>query len=211
MDKTDNYQSEEDASLLIVAEPESDYKKVGTQKINDRLTKNELNFKYQLIKGRIAENIVQELFLSEGYQVYKFGIENNYPFLLQQIKGNDTKQSISLRIAPDLVILDPTNNEIFYVEVKFCSSSKYKLNRKIDLENYMHCYPNTFFFIVGCEYIYLIHIEEFVKAKEIDLTEDSNIERYEISKTASFSLRPMVIDQFKTIATNILQGVPKKI
>jgi len=69
----------EDTSQTIVNETTGGYKVA----LSDR----ELNFKFQLLKGRIAENLMQELFLSEGYQVFKFGIENNLPYLLQQIKG----------------------------------------------------------------------------------------------------------------------------
>ncbi|MDO5970309.1 hypothetical protein Q4Q35_10875 [Flavivirga aquimarina] len=77
-----NYEDIDDYTLSIVREPASDYNKIGKNKEDEAVSLQELNFKYRLIKGRIAENLIQELFLSEGYQVYKNGIENTHPFLL---------------------------------------------------------------------------------------------------------------------------------
>ncbi len=71
--RTSNYEFPEDSSLMFVEESRADYNKVGNEKDSESLSNEELNFKYQLIKGRIAENLIQELFLSEGYQVHKFG------------------------------------------------------------------------------------------------------------------------------------------
>ena len=40
------------------------------------LTDKEYNYRYGMIKGRIAETLIQELFLSLGYNVFRYGMEH---------------------------------------------------------------------------------------------------------------------------------------
>ena len=173
--------------------------------IAEGLNCRELNFKYQLIKGRIAENLIQELFLSEGYKVFKFGIENNLPYLMQQIRTNKSQQALSLRVAPDLIIYDEKEGEIFYTEVKFCSNGNFDLDSRIELDKYMNCYPNTVFFIVNPEGIFVVEVERFRESRRIALNEEYSIFNY-----SRFSLRTKVIEQFEEIAWYLLSGIPKR-
>jgi hypothetical protein len=43
------------------------------------LTDKERNYRYGMIKGRIAETLIQELFLSLKYNVFRYGMENTIP------------------------------------------------------------------------------------------------------------------------------------
>ena len=187
----------EDTSQTILNETTGGYKVA----LSDR----ELNFKFQLLKGRIAENLMQELFLSEGYQVFKFGIENNLPYLLQQIKGMGSHQALSLRVAPDLIIFEPISKGIHYVEVKFCSNGVYNLNPKINLDTYIACYPNTIFFIVSKHGILEVGIEQFRESRKIDLTDQENL----ISNRSIFNLRPKVIEQFEKMSLHLLSNISR--
>jgi hypothetical protein len=40
------------------------------------LTEKESKFREGMIKGRIAETLVEELFLSLGFSVFRYGMEN---------------------------------------------------------------------------------------------------------------------------------------
>ena len=58
--------------------------------INNGLSKKEGRYKEGMIKGRIAETLIEELFLSLGYNVFRYGMENTVPAitkLLQDVKS----------------------------------------------------------------------------------------------------------------------------
>ena len=86
-------------------------------------TEEDLRFKYKLLKGRIAENIVQELFIEAGYFVRKFGIESVDPTLSQMLSRSLDNQTKQIRKTPDFIIADikkdHTKNKAYYVETKF--------------------------------------------------------------------------------------------
>lgn len=58
---------------MKVNEPKSIYLATGKDR-EGKLSRKELNFAFNLTKGRIAEPLIQELFLLEGFQVYKYGL-----------------------------------------------------------------------------------------------------------------------------------------
>jgi hypothetical protein len=45
----------------------------------DGLTDQDWSYRYNMIKGRIAETLIQELFLSLGFSVFRYGMENTIP------------------------------------------------------------------------------------------------------------------------------------
>lgn len=45
-----------------------------------------------MIKGRIVESLIQELFLSMGYNVYRYGMENTIPAIIKCITINELKE-----------------------------------------------------------------------------------------------------------------------
>ncbi|MBN2682259.1 MAG: hypothetical protein JXR58_07105 [Bacteroidales bacterium] len=47
------------------------------------LTEKDRNYRYNMIKGRIAETLIQELFLSLGYNVFRYGMENTIPGIME--------------------------------------------------------------------------------------------------------------------------------
>lgn len=204
-----NYALEEDSSSLILEESQADYGKIGQNKETKSISEKELNFKYQLIKGRIAENLIQELFLSEGYQVYKYGIENNYPFLLQQIKSTESQQALSLRIAPDLIIYDPENRQVYYAEVKFCFSGRFNLRSNIDRDDYQKSYPNTLFFIATLDGLFEINFDVFSQCRHLDLSSTENKEKYSIANNSHFNLRPKSIEEFERLSQKFFESIPK--
>ena len=51
------------------------------------LTDKERIYRYNMIKGRIAETLIQELFLSLGYNVFRYGMENTIPGIMELLKG----------------------------------------------------------------------------------------------------------------------------
>lgn len=51
------------------------------------LTEKEKAYRYGMIKGRIAETLIQELFLSHGYNVFRYGMGNTTPVIMELFKG----------------------------------------------------------------------------------------------------------------------------
>lgn len=45
------------------------------------------NYRFNMIKGRIAETLIQELFLSLGYNVFRYGMENTIPGIMDLLRG----------------------------------------------------------------------------------------------------------------------------
>ncbi len=79
-----------------------------------------------LIKGRIAENIVSEMLQEAGYFVYRFGYEGVLQSLTQKglpkMKLN-TIPAQKIRTMPDFIVMDKEGN-VFFVEVKFRSNGE---------------------------------------------------------------------------------------
>src|SRR6266446_969480 len=54
--------------------------------IAEGLSKKEHSYRYNMIKGRIAETLIQELFLSLKYNVFRYGMENTIPGIMDLLK-----------------------------------------------------------------------------------------------------------------------------
>jgi len=57
-----------------------------------------------MIKGRIADTLVEELFLSQGYSVFRYGMENTIPGIMDLLKGVRSDVAHDIRTMPDFVI-----------------------------------------------------------------------------------------------------------
>ncbi len=82
------------------------------------LTPKEQNFRYNMIKGRVAETLIQELFLSLGFNVFHYGMERSVPGITNLLKGIKSPVAREIRSMPDFIIQD-THNEVYFVEVKY--------------------------------------------------------------------------------------------
>jgi Holliday junction resolvase len=71
------------------------------------------------IKGKIAESIIERLFIELGYEVYQFGIENIFPSLVNKIKRSEDETSQCLRLMPDFVVYHPEKKIPLFIEVKY--------------------------------------------------------------------------------------------
>jgi hypothetical protein len=73
-----------------------------------------------MIKGRIAEAIIEELLKASGNDVYRFGYESILQNLVQNNSNFDrrNKNAHQLKSIPDFVVLNSDGNN-FFLEVKF--------------------------------------------------------------------------------------------
>ncbi len=101
-----------------------------TNEFDDNLMESGLSekdkaYRYGMIKGRIAETLIQELFLSLGYNVFHYGMENTIPSIMELLKGVRSDVSLQIRRMPDFVIQNPKTKDVFFAEIKFRASGKF--------------------------------------------------------------------------------------
>ncbi len=97
----------------------TDEDKQNTEDETKGLSEKERDFRYGMIKGRIAETLIQELFLSLGYNVFRYGMENTIPGIMELLKGVRSDVAQEIRRMPDFVIQEPKTKSVFFIEVKF--------------------------------------------------------------------------------------------
>ncbi|OPY31118.1 MAG: hypothetical protein A4E32_02102 [Methanomassiliicoccales archaeon PtaU1.Bin124] len=119
---------------------------------------------YNMIKGRIAETLIEELFLSMGYRVYRYGMENTIPGISTNLLGVDKLSSNvanNIRKMPDFVV--QKDNSVFFIEVKFRKSEQFSIRDVGD----DYPYNDVFFIIVSKKHIKCITIQELRENKTI--------------------------------------------
>jgi len=118
---------------------------------------------YNVIKGRIAETIVQELFLSLGFQVFKYGMENTIPGIMELLKGVRDEVANDIRRMPDLVIY--RDRKAHFIEVKFRANESLRLS---DVDKHAdYPYENALFVVVSKKHIKCISFQELLDGEEI--------------------------------------------
>ncbi|HVY75920.1 MAG TPA: hypothetical protein VG890_13875 [Puia sp.] len=116
----------------------------------------ELKFHYDTIKGRIAETLVQELFLNMNYCVYRYGMENTVPGILELLRGVNSDVAQDIRRMPDFVIQHKESKEVYFIEVKFRADGYF--DYKGLKSNYP--YPNAFVILVSKKHIKCLSVKE---------------------------------------------------
>ncbi len=130
------------------------------------LSDKNYTYRYNMIKGRIAETIVEELFLSLGFNVFRYGMENSVPAIKGLLRGVETAAAFNIRAMPDFVVQAPETKDVYFIEVKFRASGTFC---KKDLpDNYP--YENAYVVLVSKKHIKCISVAELNEGKEITPT-----------------------------------------
>jgi hypothetical protein len=162
------------------------------------LSDKDYNYRYGMIKGRIAETLIQELFLSLGYNVFRYGMENTVPGIMELLKGVRSDVAQEIRRMPDFVIQNPKTKDVHFIEVKFRASGEFRLS---DLpKNYP--YGNAYIIIVSKKHIKCITVQELEEGKEI--TPES---RNYLGNRKEFDLDKDVIIDFCDFAVQFFASV----
>ncbi|MFD2726279.1 hypothetical protein [Hyunsoonleella rubra] len=162
------------------------------------LTDQQRNYRYNMIKGRIAETLIQELFLSLGYNVFHYGMEKTIPGIIELLKGVKTEVANEIRRMPDFVVQNPKTNEVFFIEVKFRKSGEY-LPKDLPKD---YPYSNAFIILVSKKHIKCISVRELEEGKEITPTS-----RNYLGSRKEFELDKNVIIDFCNFAVQFFEGV----
>jgi hypothetical protein len=149
------------------------------QNSSNGLSKRESRYKEGMIKGRIAETLIEELFLSLGYNVFRYGMENTVPGIMELLKGVRGDVADNIKRMPDFVV--QKGKDVFFVEVKFRKDEEFS---RSDLpKNYP--FENAFFIIVSKKHIKCISFNELEEGKKITPTSHNylgNRKEFELDK-----------------------------
>lgn len=96
------------------------------------------NFDYNMIKGRIAEALIEQLFIKLGYRVYRYGMENSIPGIMELLRGAKSEVANMIKRMPDFVIQEKTGDAHF-IEVKFSKNETFSIKNLN--EDYKGEYP----------------------------------------------------------------------
>ena len=162
------------------------------------LSEKEKNYRYNMIKGRIAETLIQELFLQLKYNVFRYGMENTIPGIMDLLKGVKSEVAEEIKRMPDFVIQNPRNGEVYFIEVKFRAAEKFSFK---DLsKNY--AWENVYIIIVSKKHIKCITYQELKEGKEIN-PESRNY----LGSRKEFDLDKDVIIDFCKFAIQFFENV----
>ena len=158
------YKKDGKSKDVAIAEKEPEKKEIKKQ--NPKTETKENPWISGVIKGRIAETIVEELFRSLGFQVFSYGMENSIPGIKELLKGVRGDVSKNIRQMPDFVVFK--DNQAHFIEVKYRASGELKLK---DIAKYGdYPFENALFVLVTKKHIKCISYKELSDGKEITST-----------------------------------------
>ena len=172
--------------------------KNGNKSDEKGLSERESGYRFNMIKGRIAETLIQELFLSLKYPVFCYGMENTIPGIMELLKGVRSEVANEIRRMPDFVVQNPHTSEVYFIEVKFRASGTFK---RSDLPK-SYAWENAYFILVSKKHIKCISFEELDKGEEI-----TPISKNYLGNRKEFALDKEVIKEFCDFALTFFQGV----
>lgn len=167
-------------------------------KNTDGLSDKDYNYRYGMIKGRIAETLIQELFLSLGYNVFRYGMENTIPGIMELLKGVRSDVAQEIRRMPDFVIQNPRTKDVHFVEVKFRANGEF---RYVDLPK-DYPYENAFIIVVSKRHIKCLSVGDLKGGEEITQTSKNYL-----GNRKEFDLDKQVIVDFCEFAVQFFISV----
>lgn len=162
------------------------------------LSSREHNYRYNMIKGRIAETLIQELFLSLGFSVFRYGMENTIPGIMELLKGVRSDVADQIKRMPDFVIQHPERKDVYFIEVKFRAGETFTLK---DLPK-DYPYENAYIIVVSKKHIKCITVPELHAGKEISPTTQNYL-----GNRKEFELDKKVIIEFCEFAVKFFENV----
>ncbi len=191
--------SKEHGGVALCRDCQGGYEdKVVEKKVVEKngLDDKQSRYRESMIKGRIAETLIEELFLSLGYDVFRYGMENTVPGIMKLLRGVKGDVATNIRRMPDFVV--KKGKDVFFVEIKFRANETFA---KKDLpENYP--FFNVYFIVVSKKHIKCITYDELMAGKEV-----SPKSKNYLGSRKEFDLEKDVIIDFCKFAVKFFEGV----
>lgn len=155
-------------------------------------------FSLNSIKGRVAETIIQELFLAHGFNVFHYGMERSVPGIAQLTRRTNGAVKERIRSMPDLVVQDPRNHRLHFVEVKYRANGTFTR----DEVRGGYPWPHASFVVVSKEHIKCLTWKQLATGKTIT-PECGNF----LIKRVELGLDRDLVTQFNQVARRFFSGV----
>lgn len=155
-------------------------------------------FSENSIKGRVAETIIQELFLAHGFNVFHYGMERSIPGIAQLTRKTNGPVRDRIRTMPDFVVQNPRDHRLHFVEVKYRASGAFGIE---DIKG-DYPWPHAFFIVVSKEHIKCLTYAQLKAGKAIS-PECNNL----LIKRVDLGLDRALIIQFGQVAKKFFAGV----
>jgi len=146
------------------------------------------DYSQNIIKARVAETIIQELFIQNHYNVFNYGMERTMPTLIGKLYRDKSEVSTAIRSMPDFVVQHIDSGELLYVEVKFRASGFFSMKDLLD--NFP--YENAHFVVVSKEAIKCITFKELKEGKTIEKEDNRHIKNYPYFKLTASSINRFI-------------------
>lgn len=123
-----------------------------------------LNFSKQLIKGRVAEMIFEQMLRDAGgFTVLGFGYEKILPELARRQHSIEAEKTMEIiRRAPDFAVIKHENNKVYLVEVKYMREVKEEYVKDA-AEKMIASWNPSYLFIVSPDRFYFESAESVVR------------------------------------------------
>jgi hypothetical protein len=161
------------------------------------LHKREWNFRYKMMKGKIAETLIEQLFLSHKYTVFRYGMEYTMPALSSSLKNMQPGMAERFKNMPDFVVQHRIDKETYFVEVKFRADGCFS-GRELD-KNYP--YDDALVIVVSKDSIKCLSVRE-LRLGEVISAECDNY----LTDRAEFQLRKDVVEDFCDFARRFFEN-----
>lgn len=155
-------------------------------------------FSYNVIKGRIAETLIQQLFLECEYNVFPYGMERTVPGIMELLRGVKGEVAHIVRHTPDFIMQHKPSGKLFFVEVKYRADGIFGIN---DLPE-MYPFHNSYIIIISKRHIKCLTVEELKNGQVI--SPDS---RNFLYKKTEFCLEESRIKDFCKFAVKFFSEV----
>lgn len=155
------------------------------------------DFHYRLIKARIAETLIKELFQNCGYTVFEYGMERTVPAILGKIQDKNEETAKQIRSMPDFVVQNIENGKLDYVEVKYRKDGRFSLKNLIE----GFPYKNAVFIVVSKYSIKAITFADLEEGKKLP---DDGIK---LEDFKSFDLDKQLVWKYRQYAESFFDGV----
>lgn len=115
------------------------------------------------IKGRLAECIIEEMFMAMDYRVFRFGMENTVPGFSDRYLPKQGDVANQVRKMPDFIIVKDA--QIAFIEVKYRTNGDFDFNDFYKSRG-KYPYPNAYFILVTPKHIKIQKAELLEKGED---------------------------------------------
>ncbi len=160
------------------------------------LSEKDLIYRQNMIKARIAETLIEELFLSMEYNVFRYGMENTVPGIMKLLKGVRSDVADNIKRMPDFVI--QKDRDVYFVEVKFRASEEFSI-RDLPPD---YPYDNAYIILVSKKHIKCITVQDLRAGKEITPSTRNylgNMKEFDLDKDTIINFCDFAVKFFENV------------